>query len=98
MKWMWFLLLSAPVGGCSGPAGDGDVVSCSCELSYVGGPQTTYVEGTIAISLCETTFATDHSADAEAECVTLSDTSDTGQAAHQCACTCVHLTERCDTQ
>ncbi len=75
MTWMRFLLLIAAVGGCAGPGGDGDVVSCSCEISYIDQDnQAVYPEGTMPISLCETSFATDHSADAEMECVTLTNT------------------------
>ena len=98
MKWMQSLLLVAAVAGCA-PSGDGDVVSCSCEISYIDQDnQVVYEEGTMPISLCETSFATDHSADAETECVTLTNAADTSDLPHQCACSCIHLVQRCDTQ
>ncbi len=71
----------------------------SCEISYTDQEnQVVYEEGTMPISLCETSFATDHSADAEMECVTLATTSDTSESPHECACSCIHLVQRCDTQ
>jgi hypothetical protein len=92
MKWWRLLLVAAAVVGC-GPGGDGDVVSCSCsvydsEASIMADDEP---DGFIPISLCETSFTEDHTPDAEAECskIALSDV---------CLCSCVHLTERCDTQ
>jgi hypothetical protein len=87
--------------GC-GPSGDGQVVSCSCDVDAVEPADNTdpieYIpEASIEISLCETSFTTDHTSDAQTECVTLADASEAGQM-HQCACSCVHLVEPCDTK
>jgi hypothetical protein len=97
MKLWRILLVLAVAGGC-GPGGNGDVVSCTCDVAYIDSSnQLSYMQGSMSISLCESSFATDHSADAEAQCQSLADTADTdNKMMHVCACSCVHLTQRCD--
>ncbi len=96
MKW-WKLLLVAAVGVGCGPGGDGQVVSCSCEIYYVEG--TTFdSDGPLPISLCETSSTEDHTAEAEAACGKIGDTFDPENVSHMCACSCVQLVEPCDTE
>jgi hypothetical protein len=89
-------LLVLPIVAFVGCAthGNGDVVSCACEVSYLDYQNNPIPIGSYEVSLCESD-STDHTADAESTCAAIADKSAPNDQ-HQCACSCVHLVDRCE--
>ena len=94
-KILLLLALICIMPACSGQSGDGEVISCACDIGFLDQGRT-YPEGSIDLSLCASELTTDHASEAEGECVTLINATDTNpKATHECSCSCVHLADGC---
>jgi hypothetical protein len=66
-------------------------------VAYVNTNGDSYYMGSMDLSLCEADVTASHVSDAQSECQSLVDKTDTNEQTHTCACSCVQLLESCDT-
>ena len=84
--------------GC-GPSGDGEIVSCSCAVTFVYKGGSAIVTGApIDIELCKSDFSTDPTMEAQTDCVTIENAASGGNINNTCACQCVHTATPCHTK